>query len=104
MDAIEQTHSLRLAQSTLVADACQEEMTKIQHPPPGWSLEADEELARFMVQHAGKGINGGGGGNEFVKKTEASSLEVRPGDTAYVQQHSHLDYIIIHVYIIDCIV
>ena len=81
MDAIEQTHSLRLAaQSTLVADACQEEMTKIQHPPPGWSLEADEELARFMVQHAGKGINVGGGENKFVKKTEASSVEVR--DTA----------------------
>ena len=66
-------------------------MTKIQHPPPGWSLEADEELARFMVQHAGKGINAGGVGNEFVKKTEASSSGVR--DTAQQCVYtSHLDY------------
>lgn len=76
MDAVEQTHSLRLTQSSLVAESCREEMVKIQNPPPGWSLEADEELARFMVQHGGKGINPSGVGNEFVRKVEASSGEV----------------------------
>ena len=77
MDAVEQTHSLRLAQSSLIADSCQEEMTKIQHPPPGWSVEADEELARFMVQHGGQGISSSGVGNEYLKRVEASSGEVR---------------------------
>ncbi len=77
IDAVEQTHSLRLAQTSLIADSCQEEMAKIQHPPPGWSVEADEELARFMVQHGGHGIIATGVGNEFLKRVEASSGEVR---------------------------
>lgn len=78
MDAVEQTHSLRLAQSSLTAESCQEEMTKIQHPPPGWSVEADEELAQFMVQQGGEGISSSANvGNEFVRKVEVSSGEVR---------------------------
>ena len=78
MDAIEQTHSLQLAHPSLVAESCEEEMSKIQHPPPGWSLEADEELARFMVQQGGKATSTdpSSGGNEFLKKIEASSTQV----------------------------
>ena len=79
MDAVEQICSLQLSRPSLTAESDEKEVLKLQYPPPGWSLEADEELARFMTEHGGKIPLGHptAGGNEYLLKVEASSGEVR---------------------------
>lgn len=55
-----------------------EELTPLlQQPPPGWTLEADEELARFLVANNNKySSDVTAQGSEYLTKIEASSGEV----------------------------
>ena len=75
-DMVEQLYSLQLVKQTLPSSCDSEETRLLQVPPPGWSLEADEELARFLVEQGG-GLNSLDGiGSEHIMKMEASSCEV----------------------------
>ena len=78
LDAVEQICSLQISHSELVGTSDESETNKLQQPSPGWTIEADEELARFLVEQSAK--NGGGDvtaqGNEYLTRIEASSAEV----------------------------
>ncbi len=75
---VEQSCSLRLGKPLPLENYDEEEMKKLQVPPPGWSLEADEELSQFLVQQTAKlGHTGDGNvkGSEHFTKIEASTEE-----------------------------
>ena len=37
--------------SPLLNNTNEETMNKLSNPPPGWNIEADEAVERFLVQH-----------------------------------------------------
>lgn len=77
MDAIEQLCSLQISHSELVGITNEAETNKLQQPPPGWTLEADEELARFLVEQSSNNTSDvTAQGNEYLTRIEASSGEV----------------------------
>ena len=43
MEAVEKVCTMNISQAELPADVDQEMLSKIQDPPPGWSVEADED-------------------------------------------------------------
>ena len=70
-----------------------EEMEKLSVPPPGWNLEADEELAQFLIQNQ---LIGGlmddmhvAQGSEYFSSVEASSEQGQFGAT--INDLLHLD-------------
>ena len=78
LKAVEFMCSLQIVKAPLLSNQDEEAMAMLQTPPPGWNLEADEELAQFLVDNCSSEIGGGGlegkGGEHFVK-IEASSEE-----------------------------
>ena len=78
--AVELMCSLQIIKTPLLSNHNSEEMLKLQTPPPGWNLEADEELAQFLFENQVSKLGGGGvvggahGSNHFVK-IEVSSEE-----------------------------
>lgn len=77
LKVVEQMCTLHVVKPPPLANFNEEEMTVLQTPPPGWSLEADEELAFFLSQH---GLNPntlgtGAQGSEHFTKVEVSSEE-----------------------------
>ena len=76
MEAVEKVCTLNISRTELPADVDHEMLSKIQDPPPGWSVEADEELARFLQEHSSNRSDPTAQGNEYVSKLEASSGQV----------------------------
>ena len=78
MDAVEQCCSLQLSRAEPTLEGNEETMTLLQNPPPGWTLEADEELAKFLVKNSNKfNTDVTAQGSEYLVKIEASSAEVK---------------------------
>lgn len=80
LKAVELMCSLQIVRAPSLRNHDEEAMTELQTPPPGWNMEADEELAQFLVDNnisetmaKGGGMKGKGGEN-FVK-IEVSSEE-----------------------------
>lgn len=83
--AVEQICTLHFGKQPQLSDQDEDEVKKLRIPPPGWNLEADEELAHFLVQFGANGVSGFGAGkgvqgNEYFTKIEASSEEDQIGD------------------------
>ena len=79
LDVVERLFSLQLVKQALPSSCNSKEIELIQTPPPGWSLEADEELARFLVEQGGGPVvtDTAVQGSEYFTKIEASSAEVQ---------------------------
>lgn len=84
LKAVEQMCTLHFGKQPQLTNQDEEEVQKLRMSPPGWNLEADEELAHFLVQfgYYGTGLAGGTGiqGNEHFSKVQASSEEDQIGD------------------------
>lgn len=52
--AVEQTCTLQLGRSLQLTNADDEAMAVLQAPPPGWNIEADEELAQFLNEYVSR--------------------------------------------------
>ena len=78
LEMVERLFSLQLLKQALPSSCDSEEIRLLQVPPPGWSLEADEELARFLVEQGGgpNVLDSAIMGSEHIIKIEASSCEV----------------------------
>ena len=78
MEAVEQICSLQISRSALSGLSHAEDVQKLQQPLPGWSMEADEELARFLVEQCSNSLSSDGTarGNEYLTRIEASSADV----------------------------
>ena len=78
LKVVEQMCTLHFGKQPLLTNQDGEEMKKLSVPPPGWNLEADEELAQFLVQFEGKNglaCEAGVQGNEHFIRIQASSEE-----------------------------
>jgi len=77
LKVVEQMCTLYLGKQPQLSNTYDEEMEKLSVPPPGWNLEADEELAQFLVNNQLiSGIMDGmhvAQGSEYFLKVEASS-------------------------------
>ena len=51
LKAVEQMCTLQIGRSLRLSNLDEEAMTTLQAPPPGWNLEADEELAQFLIEY-----------------------------------------------------
>ena len=84
LKAVEIMSSLQIVRTPSLQNHDEEAMLRLQTPPPGWNMEADEELAQFLVDNnisdsfAAGGMKGKGGEN-FVK-IEVSSEESEVGN------------------------
>ena len=78
LKVVEQRCTLQFGKRPQILNQDKEEMEKLSVPPPGWNLEADEELAQFLIQFELKNSLIGGSsvqGSEHFVKVEASSEE-----------------------------
>lgn len=75
LKAVEQSSSLQILQPPPLSNFDKEEMQRLQTPPPGWSLEADEELGQFIVQTVNSAdlTSAGVQGSEYFQRVEVSS-------------------------------
>ena len=74
---VERMCSLQIVKSQQVSNIDEEESNLLQTPPPGWNLEADEELAQYLVKYLDRSESGGlgGPGGEHFSRVEVSSEE-----------------------------
>ena len=49
-------------------------MRQLSSPPPKWSLDADEELAKFMAEHVNKQEASLGNISRYVESVQVSSV------------------------------
>ena len=79
LKAVELMCALQIVTVPSLKNHNEEAMATLQTPPPGWNMEADEELAQFLVKNAMEVMSGAGGmkgkGGEHFKKIEVSSEE-----------------------------
>ena len=54
--------------------ADKEAMRQLSSPPPKWSLDADEELAKFMAEHVNKQEASLGNISRYVESVQVSSV------------------------------
>lgn len=76
LTVVEQACTLRIDRSPLAASD-EAEVKKLQTPPPGWSLQADEQLSQFIVRQTTtlSLVRDGSAEVEHFVKIEASSEE-----------------------------
>lgn len=76
LKAVELMCSLQIVKAPSLSNHNEEEMVKLQTPPPGWNLEADEELAQFLVDNHSSDLVGGGGGMGVRGRDHFTNVEV----------------------------
>ena len=80
-EAVEICYSLRVSEPpSLERYGDKEAVRQLSSPPPKWCLEADEELAKFIVEH---GINHEaslGNISRYVESVQVSSVSSTPDD------------------------
>ena len=77
LKAVEQMCTLQIGKSLHLSNSDEEAMASLQTPPPGWNLEADEELAQFLVEHVvNVDLTQGGGvqGSEHFTRIQVGVL------------------------------
>ena len=76
LKVVECCHSLQMVESPPMNNTYDEMMEKLQNPPPGWNIEADESLARFLAQHDSfMTIASGTNGADCIESVTTSSEE-----------------------------
>jgi E3 ubiquitin-protein ligase HECTD3 len=80
LKVVEQMCTLHFGKQPQLTNQDEEEAQKLCISPPGWNLEADEELAQFLVRFGASGMSGSTGaggvqGNEHFSRVQASSEE-----------------------------
>ena len=76
LKVVERTCALQMIRSSQVSNIDEEESAHLQAPPPGWNLEADEELAQYLIKFSEKGDTDiGVQGSQHFSRVEASSEE-----------------------------
>jgi len=95
LKVVEKMCSLQIVKVKQIANCDEEESRQLQTPPPGWSMEADEELAQYLVKYLDSSPSSMGGapgtsqlysfaihdhnftclGGEFISRVELSSNE-----------------------------
>lgn len=76
LKVVERVCALQIVRSQSFPNLDEEVSTRLQTPPPGWNLEADEELAQYLIKFSGASDTGVGvHGNEHFSRIEASSEE-----------------------------
>lgn len=78
LTVVEQMCTLHFGKQPQLANQDEDEMKKLSMSPPGWNLEADQELAHFLVQFEGSSLltgTTGVQGNEHFARIQASSEE-----------------------------
>ncbi len=74
LKVVERMCSLQIVKTQAISNCSEEEMMLLQTPPPGWNLEADEELAQYMAKHlTSPGTSMSGQGSDYFTKVEVSS-------------------------------
>ena len=58
----------------LPSNADEEAISQLNTPPPNWSLEADEELVRFLVDHCKNHDLYIGGASKYVESVTVSTV------------------------------
>ncbi len=89
---VEQMCTLHFGKKPEVANQDEEEMEKLRLLPPGWNLEADEELAQFLVKSESSNLASMGAGihgNEHFTKIEASSEDEQIADMLEEDMEDH---------------
>ena len=89
---VEQMCTLHFGKQPQLSNLDEEEMGKLSVPPPGWNIEADEELANFLVQFASNNGLADGVGvqeNEHFLKIQASSEEDQIPDMIHPDLEDH---------------
>lgn len=75
-DAVEVCYALRISDPPSIERyADKEAMRQLSSPPPKWSLDADEELAKFMAEHVNKQEASLGNISRYVESVQVSSEE-----------------------------
>ncbi|XP_070563097.1 E3 ubiquitin-protein ligase HECTD3-like isoform X2 [Ptychodera flava] len=70
---IEQKYSLQLKRNCRIADCDENAMQKLQTPPTNWTIEYDEELAKFLCEHIQQGGENLGSVSQYVESVDVSS-------------------------------
>ena len=93
LKVVEQICTFYLGKQPQLANMDVEEMEKLSVPPPGWNLEADEELAQFLIQNQ---LIGGlmddmhvAQGSEYFSSVEASSEQDQVRDMLHPDTEDH---------------
>lgn len=74
-DAVEVCYALRISDPPSIERyADKEAMRQLSSPPPKWSLDADEELAKFMSEHVNKQEASLGNISRYVESVQVSSV------------------------------
>jgi len=74
-DAVEVCYALRISDPPSIERyADKEAMRQLSSPPPKWSLDADEELAKFMAEHVNKQEASLGNISRYVESVQVSSV------------------------------
>ena len=93
LKVVEQMCTLHLGRQPQLTNTCDEEMEKLSVPPPGWNLEADEELVQFLINNQVIcGIVDGMQvvqGSEYFQKVEASTEEELVRDMLHPDTEDH---------------
>ena len=78
MNVVENNYMLHIVPSHLPFNAYPEAIAKLSTPPPNWSLEADEELVRFLVDNCirshGQHI---GGASKYIGQVTVSTVSCK---------------------------
>lgn len=90
---VEQMCTLNFGKQPQLTNMDKDEMEKLFVPPPGWSLEADEELAQFLIQYQlSTGLMGGASGdhaNKHFVSVQASSEDEQVQDMLHPDTENH---------------
>lgn len=74
-EAVEVCYALRISDPPSIEKyADKEAMRQLSCPPPKWSLDADEELAKFMADHVNKQEASLGNISRYVESVQVSSV------------------------------
>ncbi|XP_077981106.1 E3 ubiquitin-protein ligase HECTD3-like isoform X2 [Glandiceps talaboti] len=70
---VETKYSLQLKKNYRLSDGDEEAMTKLQTPPTNWTIEYDEELAKFLCEHTQERSENLGSVSQYVDSVDVSS-------------------------------
>ncbi|XP_013403036.1 E3 ubiquitin-protein ligase HECTD3 isoform X2 [Lingula anatina] len=73
-DVVEDSYSLRCGRVTEVAPPDMEAVKRLQTIPPNWSIDYDEELVKFLTEHAEPDNDHLGSVRNYVESIEVSSF------------------------------
>lgn len=65
---------LHILPTSLPPNADEAAICRLSNPPPNWSLEADEELVRFLVDHCKTYDQQVGGASKYVESVTVSTV------------------------------